>query len=122
MVFFSDRNGFSTNDMYAAICKDVNMHLISTTCEIKRLDDTTLQLILPGLSKTMYDLENLIYSVPLEDNELQHYLNNMLLELKLRHQFIVGRIEYIISARSMFSDSFEHTPLGPSVNGIVLGM
>ena len=108
--------------MYAAICKDVNMHLISTTYELKRLDDTTLHLILPGLSKTMYDLENLIYSVPLEENELHHYLNNMLLELKLRHQFIVGRIEYIINARSMFSDSFEHTPLGPSVNGIVLGM
>lgn len=122
MVFFSDRNGFSTNDMYDAICKDVNMHLCSNTIELKRLDDTTLQLLLPGISKTMYDLENLIYSVPFEEYEMQHYLNNMLLDLKLRHQFIVGRIEYIMTARTVFNDAFEYTPLGPSVNGIVLGM
>ncbi len=108
--------------MYDAICKDVNMHLCSDTIELKRLDDTTLQLLLPGISKTTYDLENLIYSVPFEEYEMQHYLNNMLLDLKFRHQFIVGRIEYLMTARNVFSYAFEYTSMGPTVNGIVLGM
>lgn len=121
MVFYSDRNGFSTNDMFTAIYKDVNMHLSITNKFIKTMNVAKLGALEHCLLKTSNDLEYLIYSIPMSD-PIQTELNQMLLSMKLRHQFVTGRAEFVSDASVQFADSFEYTEAGPSVDGILLGM
>ena len=107
--------------MFNAIYKDVNMQLSITNHSIKKMNIVKLGSLEHCLLKTINDIEYLIYSIPMSDPN-QTELNQMLLAMKLRHQFVTTRAEFVSDASVRFAHSFEYTESGPCVDGILLGM
>ena len=123
MVYHAYRNGFGTNNMFAALSADFNTYMKEETSTLRLYDSNKLSCILPGIEKTIRDMTSLCYDY-MHGNQYPHLIDQlcyMLAMLTTRRDFIAGRMEFINIIAKRFPDDYQITEHGPSLNGQPLG-